>query len=241
MSRTMSVVRIILILLVGCTMAAILYFTGPRPEQEPHPELGPLVTVMPARDAATTITVAGFGTVRAKTEVAETAEVSGRIARMSPALEEGMFFKKGDLLMEVDPGSYELAAKQTQARIQQLKADLLRIEQEKRNKENDLKLASEELELAAKEWKRYKDLEATKVASEAVVESVERKYLQSKTQKQAVENALAVLVHQKAAAEAQLSMARVEFEEAKLNLSKTRIVSLFAGRTAKSWSTIRWS
>lgn len=233
MRRTTTVVRIILILFVGFAIASILYLTRPRPEQQTHTELGPLVTVMPAWLSPTTITVEGFGTVQAKTEVTEIAEVSGRITLMSPKLEEGMFFKKGDLLLEIDPRSYELAVKRTHARIQQLEADLLRIEQEKKNKESDLELASEELELAAKEWKRYKNLEATKVASEAIVESVERKHLQSKTQKQSIENALAVLVHQKAAAEAQLSIARLELEDAKLNLSKTHIFAPFDGRTAR--------
>ncbi len=233
MRKTTTVVRIILILFVGFAIASILYLTRPRPKQLSHTDLGQLVTVMPAWLSPTTITVEGFGTVRAKTEVTEIAEVSGRITLMSPKLEEGMFFKKGDLLLEIDPRSYALAVKRTQARIQQLKADLLRIDQENKNKESDLELASEELELAAKEWDRYINLGVTKVASEAVVESVERKYLQSKTQKQAIENALAVLVYQKAAAEAQLSIARVELEDAKLNLSKTRIFVTFDGRTAK--------
>jgi RND family efflux transporter MFP subunit len=233
MRRNITVVRIALILLIGCVIAAILILTSPKQKQQPHLELGPLVNVIVAQDTSTTITVEAFGTAYAKTEVTETAEVSGRITHMSLKLKEGMFFKKGDLLMEIDPRSHELAVQRIKARIQQQEADLLRIEQDKKNNEHDLKLASEELKLATKEWERYKNLKATKVASEAAVESVEIKYLQSKTRKQAIENALAVLVHQKAAAEAQSSMARVELKEAELSLSKTRIFAPFDGRTAE--------
>ncbi len=235
MRKGFTFVLIIIILLGGLGIAALLLATRPRQQQKTHSEIDTLVTAIIANDTATTMTVEGFGTVRAKKEVTATAEVSGKIMWMSAKANEGRFFKKGDLLTEIDPRSYELPVKRIKANIEKQKAELLRVEQERENNQRNLELASEHLGLARKEWERQKQLRATQVAADASVESARAKYLLSKTKNQAIENALSILVPQKAAAQAQLNITQAELGEAKLNLSKTRIFAPFDGRTAKKF------
>ena len=161
--------------------------------------------------------------------------MSGRIISVSPGLREGMFFKKGDILLKIDPRSYEITVKRIRARLAQQKAEIKRIEQETKNQEANLKLAEEELELALRELNRQKNLKATNVASEIAVETAKLKYLESKSRKQTIENTLLVLEPQKESAKAGLNITQAELEEAELNLSKTVIRAPFDGRTAEKY------
>ena len=223
----------IIVLGIGIGGAVFFVTTRPRPEQSPHQAQGPIVEVSGAIFSPLVMTVEGYGTVEAKREVTKTAEVSGQVNLMSPKAEEGMFFKKGELLVEIDPRTYRLAVKKARSTTDQGRADLELINQEIANNEKNLELAEEELTLSEKEWKRQKDLKATDVASESTVDAARRQFLQVKNKKQSIENALATLKPRKAAAQARLDMALTQLEEAELNLSKTKIHAPFDGRTAR--------
>ncbi len=233
MKKSVRILIIVLILLFGIGIAVIFMITRPKPESRAHTDPGKLVSVMTAKSSDITMTVDGFGTVRPKKEVALTAEVSGKVAKLSDKLDEGMFFKKGDLLLEIDRRSYDLDVKQIKSRIEQQEAELGSIKQEIENNKINLKIASNELELNSKEWERYKKLKADKVVSDTEADAIELKYLQSKNNKQTIENTLKTLETKKTSASASLNSAKVELEDAQLSLSKTRFYAPFDGRTAQ--------
>ncbi|MDF1753371.1 MAG: efflux RND transporter periplasmic adaptor subunit [Verrucomicrobiales bacterium] len=61
--------------------------------------------------AATRIRVESGGFVRAETQSGISAEVAGKIVEVSDRFFPGEFFRKGDLLLKIDPSDYETAAK----------------------------------------------------------------------------------------------------------------------------------
>lgn len=235
MGKSSTIAIILLILAFGGVVAGVLFLIRPTPEHISYTETVPLVKVILATPKTLNMKVEGFGTARAKTEVTLTAEVSGRIIRISPSLRAGMSFNKGDVLLEIDPSTYAIAVKRIKGKLAQQKAEIKRLEQEIKNQEANLKLAKEQLELALKELKRQKNLKSTNVASDIAVERAELSYLESKSRLQTIENTLSILAPRKESAEAGLSVIQAELKEAELNLSKTVIRAPFDGRTAEKY------
>ncbi|MGY8690567.1 MAG: efflux RND transporter periplasmic adaptor subunit, partial [Verrucomicrobiales bacterium] len=62
------------------------------------------------------------GVIRPHNEISLTAQVSGQITHMSPAFEDGAFFKKGEILVELDPAVYTAALKGAHAQLAQANA-----------------------------------------------------------------------------------------------------------------------
>ena len=80
------------------------------------------------------------GTIVAATQSSLVAQVSGEITKVSPSFASGGQFKKGEVLLEIDPRNYESAVSNSSANYSQAQANL---EQEKA-----------EAEQALKEWQR---------------------------------------------------------------------------------------
>lgn len=79
----------------------------PVPEKQTIEEVLPVVEVVSAKSTSTQLNVTAEGNVQARTETNLFAEVSGRIQKISPDFFAGGFFKKGDILIEIDPTDYE--------------------------------------------------------------------------------------------------------------------------------------
>ena len=89
------------------------------------------------------------GTVEPLTHIELTAEVSGRVLRISTSLESGGFFEEGDTLVHIDPRDFELAVIQAQARVEDARLRL--------------QLEEAEAAVAAKEWRRLGSGEANEL------------------------------------------------------------------------------
>ena len=61
--------------------------------------------------------VTSRGTVSPRTETTLVSEVSGQIVAVSPAFVSGGFFKKGDVLIRMDPRIYEANLKRARAEV----------------------------------------------------------------------------------------------------------------------------
>ena len=57
------------------------------------------------------------GNVRPHDEITLNSEVSGRIIRISPSFEDGAFFTKGEVLVELDPADFEAALANAEAQV----------------------------------------------------------------------------------------------------------------------------
>jgi RND family efflux transporter MFP subunit len=100
------------------------------PEDRPPVVIPLLVRTADAHESDVRITVRSHGTVvpRARGHLAP--EISGRVAEVSPALENGGFFEEGEVLARIDPQDYELAVVRARAQVAQAEARLQREEAE---------------------------------------------------------------------------------------------------------------
>ena len=64
------------------------------------------------------------GTVLPRTESELVPEVSGRVIAISPNMVSGGFFRKGDLLLEIDPLDYEVSLEQAKAALASTRSEL---------------------------------------------------------------------------------------------------------------------
>ena len=85
------------------------------------------------------VKISGEGTVRPVREITLVPEVGGKVLETSEALVDGGVFKKGDVLVRVDPVDYQLALATVQARV--------------KDYESKLRLAEEEAAAAQEEWR----------------------------------------------------------------------------------------
>lgn len=66
------------------------------------------------------------GSVIAHTEIDLVAEVSGHVIKVAPNFVEGGFFKKRDVLIEIDPSDYKLRVTQANAKVMEARYQLVR-------------------------------------------------------------------------------------------------------------------
>jgi RND family efflux transporter MFP subunit len=115
-----------------------MYEARPVVETEAVEKVIPVVRVMPVQLESIRLSIHSQGTVTARTVTELVPEIAGRILYISPSLVSGGFFKKGEILLRIDPHDYELALTRSEAEVAQAE---LRLDQEKA-----------EAFVAAKEW-----------------------------------------------------------------------------------------
>ena len=89
------------------------------PPRQPRVHLGPLVETIAAPAQLLRVTVKGHGTVRPSEEIELVPQVAGIVVWKSPRFESGGFFKRGELLLQIDPRDYRLAVEVAQAEVAQ--------------------------------------------------------------------------------------------------------------------------
>ena len=118
----------------------MIKLTQSRPRiQKQKPDV-PLVVVrtMAVQTAPRCVTVKGEGTVRPLREINLASQVDGKIVSMAPSLINGGRFKKGDVLLVIEPEDYRLAVTLAQSKV--------------KNSESLLRMAEEESKAAREEW-----------------------------------------------------------------------------------------
>jgi multidrug efflux pump subunit AcrA (membrane-fusion protein) len=134
-------------LLIGAVLGWLLYIqkTAPgRVEALPPPAL---VRVMPVFSADLPVTISGQGTVRPRSVVQLTPQVSGRVVSRHPQLLPGGFIAGGSIAVQIDPTDYQLALQQGEAGMQRLEAATQRLQTQQQIAEADLAQARTRLEV----------------------------------------------------------------------------------------------
>jgi RND family efflux transporter MFP subunit len=139
------------IIFVSVLVAVVIIMAKPDIEPEAQ-KIKPLqVRVIPAVKQEIQMTVKSQGSVRAKTESEIVAQVSGVIKSTSPSFVAGGFFKKGDILIQLDSRDYEYRYTQAQHKVSQ--AELA------------LKLEEQQADIAKTEWRQMNDGEPPALVS----------------------------------------------------------------------------
>lgn len=116
-----------------------LMATAPKPEKNTEEPLPIAVEIAAARSETTTLRVATQGQVKSKNEADVAAQVAGQLISVSTALEPGAYFKKGDVLAEIDPAQYRLAVDRSRGQVARAKEALARARSEASLAEEDWK------------------------------------------------------------------------------------------------------
>lgn len=119
--RKSILIGLTLILLTGGSVGLMLA-TKPTPPKKPVEQTSPLVSVASPVMESVTFEVEAHGVVQARTETTLISEVSGVIQQVSSQFVSGGYFKKGDLLLQIDPSDYRVGVEQTKAHLASVKA-----------------------------------------------------------------------------------------------------------------------
>ncbi len=131
------------ILAVGFILMALLVSTRKTIKKRPVAAGAPIVSIVTVRVAEKRIHITGEGTVRPIQEITLVPEVKGKVVYTSPALVNGGIFRKGDILLRIEPVDYELAVTLARAKVT--------------NSESLLQLAEQQSEAAVEEWRMHYD------------------------------------------------------------------------------------
>lgn len=111
-----------------------------RPDRDEEKDQAMVVEVLPVVYESLVFTVESQGTVKPRTETTLVAEVSGKIISVSPDFVAGGFFRKGEVLLQIDPSDYQTAVKRAVANLAgrraQMAQEQARVEQATKDWEN---------------------------------------------------------------------------------------------------------
>jgi HlyD family secretion protein len=155
------------------------------------------------RDLVSAVTASGK--IEAKTSVDISADITGRIIQI--AVKEGDPVKKGQFLLQIDPAQYQAAVARAQGVVASTEAVLLQTRASR--------------DQAQRAWNRARQL--TELGDNLIAPETAE---QSKT-------ALEVAEANYSSTKAQLEQARAGLQEAKDNLSKTRLTAPITGRVVR--------
>ena len=130
----------------GLALAAIIFVSGPQIEPVPPPPNIPVVRTMAADPGSIQMTVLAHGVVVPKTESNLVSEVAGRVLAVAGSMVSGGFFKRGDVLVEIERVDYEVALERSRAHLASTQS---------------------ELENAEKGYQRYEELREAQSISES--------------------------------------------------------------------------
>ncbi len=139
MGRNSKLLLPVIIVFVGVAIAWLLLANSPKAKREAIVSQPPLVKFIEIRPQDVRIPVFTQGTVKPRTSINLSAEVTGRIIEVSPAFSNGSFFKKDDVLLRINSSDYQLAITKAEALVATAKQQLARAEAEYKQKVEEYK------------------------------------------------------------------------------------------------------
>lgn len=111
------------VLAVAALVVALLFATRPPVEVAAPDFLPPLVRVQTVTLQPLRLIVHAEGSAQAAVHSDLVAEVSGRVLELSPALVEGGFFRRGDVLLRLDDRDYRIALEKARAAVERSESE----------------------------------------------------------------------------------------------------------------------
>lgn len=140
--------------------------------------------------------------------------VSGPVIKLN--IEDNQVVKKGDLLLEIDPNDYQVKLKQTQAKLEEAKAAL-------NSAKNQVVKSSADLDFAQKDHQRYSLMYNKGISSKQDFESSQNTLTAARSNDNSSKSKQDEI-------SASIKRLEAEVEQAKLDLSYTKIYATENGR-----------
>jgi len=178
-SLKLSVLRVMIpLFILGGGIGAFVLWSElfERAKKPPGQARGLRTRVVELKVADYTASVEASGIVRAHDEITLTSQVPGRIIRISPQFEDGAFFRKGEVLVQLEEADFAAAVASGEAQLAQASAghaqEKARAAQARRNWE-DLGYEDEPNELVLR-LPQLREAEARVVAAKTQLEQARR-------------------------------------------------------------------
>lgn len=114
--RNKLLLPLLLIILTFAATAGMVKLREEPAQSEPTETVLLVETMQPAA-RSTRITVQSQGTVEARTRTSLVAEVGGKVVAVAPSFVAGGFFRKGDVLLQLDDSNYRAALSRAEAAL----------------------------------------------------------------------------------------------------------------------------
>jgi RND family efflux transporter MFP subunit len=114
----------LIVLSIVAVVVMVSVAKGKRPDRKEEVNPAVRIDAIPAEVASLNFSVYSQGTVKPRTETALVAEVPGQIVSVSENFIAGGFFRKGEVLLQIDPSDYETGLLRAQAALAARKAQL---------------------------------------------------------------------------------------------------------------------
>ena len=113
-----------IVLLAGIVATTGVILIRPTAEVVPRDDRAPLVQIVPATAEAQRLQVDARGSVEPGVEAELVSEAAGRVAWVSPSLDEGRFFVAGEVLARLDASDHEVAVERSRATVERARSQL---------------------------------------------------------------------------------------------------------------------
>ena len=117
MTRILKIILPVAFIVAAVVASLAMIHGRPDAPKEVAPKPALLVSVATARRQPTSFVVRSRGLVSPRTQTTLVSEVAGQIAEVSDAFVSGGFFRRGDVLIRIDPRNYETLVKRARAEV----------------------------------------------------------------------------------------------------------------------------
>lgn len=167
-----------------------------------------------------------------KYQSTDDAFVEGRLINVAPRVsgqviglyfDDNDFVKQGQLLLELDPNDYQNKVNELEASIKEAKANTDTSFNDTEKSQADLAQANKNLDFARKDYERYKKLSKDGLCTKQELDKAETAYKQALDRERAMDAGLKSSQSKQDASSANIEKLEAQLEQAKLNLSYTKI------------------
>jgi len=137
MARPIKIILPVVILIAASGVAWQLLANSPKAKRQAILPEPPLVQTLQVQPRDLRVPVLTQGTVKPRTNITLSAEVSGRIVATAPQFADGGFFRKGDVLVRVNSHDYQLAITKAEALVAGAKQQLAQADAEYKQKQEE--------------------------------------------------------------------------------------------------------
>lgn len=115
---------ILIMVSIAMVITLVAYKKSQRAERKTETTPAILVDTIEAEVVSLNLIINSQGTVKPRTETALIAEVSGKVVSVSADFVAGGFFRKGEVLLQIDPSDYRTGLKRAEAALASREAKL---------------------------------------------------------------------------------------------------------------------
>jgi multidrug efflux pump subunit AcrA (membrane-fusion protein) len=162
-------------------------------------------------------------------EIQLATQVAGRVAEKSERCRAGNFVSDQEPLFRIDSKDFDFEVARWEKQAEQSIIELEEVALEIQSNRDLLKIAEQDRELLLKELSRLKRLKDGQIITESDVDKSQRAVLTSQNTFVQLSKQLATYIKRQGRLESALDLARIELDQAKLNLQRTEVLTPISG------------